>query len=198
MLDLSEYASISAFVDRFGKDGGGRLDILILSAAVCTRQFEYSKEGWESTFAHSVAILEKALIEILIRLQINHLGTALLALLLVPYLSITPQANNSPRIVVVSSDVHYSIPRLKEADSEHILLTMNNPEESDMNNRYYASKCEYFLNSYGVVLMRSNLVMNILFTRAFASRLMSSSPITINSANPGFCKIPVRLQRFHF
>jgi NAD(P)-dependent dehydrogenase (short-subunit alcohol dehydrogenase family) len=49
LLDLSDYSSISTFVERFGREGGGQLDILILGAAVCTRQFEYSKEGWEST-----------------------------------------------------------------------------------------------------------------------------------------------------
>lgn len=48
-LDLGDYSSISNFVERFDKEGGGRLDILLLSAGVSTKQFEFSKEGWETT-----------------------------------------------------------------------------------------------------------------------------------------------------
>jgi len=155
LLDLSEYASIYAFVDRFEREGGGKLDYLFLNAGVSTKLFKFSKEGWEST------------------IQTNHLGTSLLSLLLTPYLSSATKdiETGSPRIIIVSSDVHYFIDRLHEADSEDILGAMNDPETADMNTRYYASK-----------------LLNVFFVRAFASRLMGCSPITICAVNPGFCK----------
>jgi len=153
-LDLSSYASISAFVDRFSKEGGGKLDYLFLNAGVSTKVFTYSTEGWESTLQ-------------------THLGSALFAILLTPFLSAAQKdpTLHSPRIIITSSDVHYFLDRLKEADSEHILNEMNDPEKADMGSRYYASK-----------------LMNIFFTRAYANRLMASSPISICAVNPGFCK----------
>lgn len=48
-LDMADHCSIAAFVEKFNKEGGGCLDLLVLSAGVSTRTFEYSKEGWEST-----------------------------------------------------------------------------------------------------------------------------------------------------
>jgi retinol dehydrogenase-12 len=48
-LDLADFKTISGFVDRFEKEGGGRLDILVESAGLATRSFESTKDGWEST-----------------------------------------------------------------------------------------------------------------------------------------------------
>jgi hypothetical protein len=94
------------------------------------------------------------------RLQTNQLGTALLSLLLVPYLSLAPKTDNSPRIVVLSSDVHYFIRRIEEADSEHILMSMNNPEVADMNSRYYTSKCDSRLDSFTLFILTINWFSN--------------------------------------
>ena len=41
------------------------------------------------------------------RLQINHLGTALLAILMLPYLSAAPSNPPFPRLTIVSSETHY-------------------------------------------------------------------------------------------
>jgi retinol dehydrogenase-12 len=48
-VDLAEFKTISAFADRFEKEGGGRLDLLVENAGVVTRKFESTKDGWEST-----------------------------------------------------------------------------------------------------------------------------------------------------
>ena len=46
----------------------------------------------------------------------NHLGTALLGLLLLPYFSKVPAEDPAaPRLVVVTSEVHHLVPKLDEA-----------------------------------------------------------------------------------
>ena len=47
-LDLADFKSVSAFADRFEKEGGGRLDILLENAGVVTIKFDSTKDGWES------------------------------------------------------------------------------------------------------------------------------------------------------
>ena len=47
-IDLSDFKSISVFVDRFEKEGGGRLDLLVENAGLVTRKFSTTKDGWES------------------------------------------------------------------------------------------------------------------------------------------------------
>jgi len=76
------------------------------------------------------------------RLQTNHIGTSLVALLLLPYLSNASITTCFPRIVIVSSDVHYFLKSLKEAKFEKILDSLNNEKTADMGDRYFVSKCE--------------------------------------------------------
>ena len=72
----------------------------------------------------------------------NHLGTVLLALLLLPKLSVTP---GMPRITIVSSGLHFRVKKIEEAESKHILATLNDPETAKMGARYNLTKREYFL-----------------------------------------------------
>lgn len=48
-IDLADFASISAFVDKFEKEGGGHLDILIENSGMIARTYSTTKDGWEST-----------------------------------------------------------------------------------------------------------------------------------------------------
>jgi NAD(P)-dependent dehydrogenase (short-subunit alcohol dehydrogenase family) len=48
IVDLADFKSISAFADRFENEGGGRLDILVENAALATKKFETTKDGWEA------------------------------------------------------------------------------------------------------------------------------------------------------
>ena len=57
-------------------------------------------------------------------MQVNHLGTALLALLLLPKLASAPDLS---RITVVSSDMHYWVKNMPEAKYESILNKLNDP-----------------------------------------------------------------------
>lgn len=40
-------------------------------------------------------------------LQVNHLGTSLMAVLMLPYLAAAPSNAPFPRLTIVASDVHY-------------------------------------------------------------------------------------------
>jgi len=90
IIDLARISSVVDFAERFEKDGG-RIDILLLNAG--TTPFvgqQLTADGYEPTF------------------QVNNLCTSLLALLLLPIILRTAEKHHtSPRIVVVSSEVHY-------------------------------------------------------------------------------------------
>ena len=48
-LDLAEFSSISAFVDRFEKEGGGRLDFLVENAGLAKLSHTRTEDDWETT-----------------------------------------------------------------------------------------------------------------------------------------------------
>ena len=48
ILDLADFASVKRFGDQWETDGG-RLDILVANAAMETRKYTTTKDGWETT-----------------------------------------------------------------------------------------------------------------------------------------------------
>ncbi|KAF7966701.1 hypothetical protein HWV62_37328 [Athelia sp. TMB] len=160
-IDLSSFSTIVEFAEKFNKDGG-RLDILVMNAGIFVMKYEATADGYES------------------QLHVNHLGTTLLSLLLLPTLLKTGTESSIPaRLVVVSSDMHYwtSISK-KEQASPNILATMNSKEHctsSVMSHRYQDTK-----------------LLNIFFARALTARLPLSAPVVVTNANPGFCKSDLR------
>ncbi|KAJ3915596.1 hypothetical protein F5877DRAFT_81690 [Lentinula edodes] len=81
LLDLNRFASVQAFADRYEKEGGGRLDILVENAAISSAQ----------------------------TIQVNALAPSLHTFLLLPHMIRTAQEHpeTNPRIVVVSSGMHH-------------------------------------------------------------------------------------------
>src|ERR1700761_512268 len=59
------------------------------------------------------------------RLQTNNLGTALLAILLLPSMLKSSASSTFPRLVLVTSDLHYMADLHNEAKTDHILNTLN-------------------------------------------------------------------------
>lgn len=109
-LDLDSFESIRQMVIRLQK---GRLDVALLNAGVIQPGYHVSKEGWEET------------------LQVNVLGTALLALLLLPMLQAkTTEPLDRPRhLCFVSSGNFASAALPPHALESSNLLQFYNQEE---------------------------------------------------------------------
>ncbi|KIY65747.1 short-chain dehydrogenase [Cylindrobasidium torrendii FP15055 ss-10] len=150
LLDLASFASVSAFADKF-ELVNDRLDIAVHNAALWNAEYIRSQDGWESS------------------LQVNNLSTPLLALRLLPLMKRTSKDYaTTPRLVVVSSGVHYNaqVPALMEVLSAPRLLEKLSEESS-------------FPIS----------VLNLLFVRALASRVSSVTPVAVS---PGLCVSDLR------
>ncbi|KAJ3510347.1 hypothetical protein NMY22_g16004 [Coprinellus aureogranulatus] len=161
LLDLSKFSSVSAFAERFEKDGG-RLDILVANAAVATDKFKETADGWEES------------------LQVNDLSTALLCLRLAPRLVDTAKKypGSRPRIVVVSSEVHYwvDIPE-KVYESPAPFQLLSNKEyctPKEMGNRYMVTK-----------------LLNVFFTQSL-QELLKDTSVIVDTVNPGYCYSELR------
>ncbi|KAF8958275.1 short-chain dehydrogenase [Flammula alnicola] len=157
ILDLANFSSVKSFAEKFEKEGC-RLDILVENAGILQpSKIELSAEGWEPTF------------------QINNLSTSLLAFLLLPrMLETSKDYNTTPRLVVVSSDLHYRIkldPKVIDAAHPFQLFggSLDYLTPSVMKSRYIDTK-----------------LLNIFFARALNDRLQGQSLI-VNAVNPGYC-----------
>jgi len=153
-VDLADFASVTSFAERFQRD---RLDILVMNAGILMKEYEETVDGWESS------------------LQVNHLGTALLSLLLLPRLVDTGRKfGSTSRLVIVASDVHYWAALPKDVkESSHPVAKLSGPDHRDplsMSGRYFDTK-----------------LLNVLFARAVQDRLQSITPLAVNAVNPGFC-----------
>ncbi|KAF9448402.1 short-chain dehydrogenase [Macrolepiota fuliginosa MF-IS2] len=163
LVDLADFASVRAFVDKALEDLE-RLDILVLNAAAAIRSdgsFVATKDGWETS------------------IQVNDLSSPLLALLLLPrVLETAKQHGTIPRIVIVSSEVHYWTKlEDKVLDSPNAFEVLGSKEYCTpriMKVRYFDSK-----------------LLNVFFTRALSNRI-KDRPAIVNTVNPGLCYSELR------
>jgi len=163
LVDLAEFASVKAFADRALKELE-RLDILLLNAAIASStnpRYATTTDGWEQA------------------LQVNDLSSSLLAILLVPRLLETArQENTTPRLVVVTSELHYWTEIEDQIfDSPNAFDVLGSKEYCTpkiLKSRYADSK-----------------LLNIFFVRALNSRLRNR-PVIVNTVNPGFCYSEIR------
>ncbi|KAH9479742.1 Short-chain dehydrogenase/reductase OXR1 [Psilocybe cubensis] len=89
VLELTDFASVRAFVDAFER-AHERLDILLASAAVSPTKLGFTADGWETTT------------------QVNILSPALLTLLLIPCMMRTAHRyKTTPRILLATSELHH-------------------------------------------------------------------------------------------
>ncbi|KAI0300567.1 hypothetical protein B0F90DRAFT_1629757 [Multifurca ochricompacta] len=158
LVDLSQFASVSAFADTFIRDGS-QIDILLYNAGVALHQYAPTKDGWEET------------------IQVNHLSATLLTVLLLPCLLKAASSGTSPnpRVVIVSSDVHYWAKLSKEEfESDKVLSKLSDKEyctSQIMADRYNLSK-----------------LLNVFFVRELTKKLPANSPVIVTAVNPGYCK----------
>jgi retinol dehydrogenase 12 len=150
-LDHSDFASVARFGERL-RLSLDRLDIAILNAGVKMLQFERSATGHESN------------------LQINHLATALLSLLVLEPLRRTAQQTNRPsRLTLTTSEGHFWVP-FDENGAENMLTRMNEEDSFGAGKqRYYTTK-----------------LLNVLWVRELARRV-DGAGVVVYTVNPGFC-----------
>ncbi|KAJ4468315.1 hypothetical protein J3R30DRAFT_3674468 [Lentinula aciculospora] len=158
-LDLSRFASVRGFADRFRREGR-RLDVLIENAGILAKHsYERTEDGYSSIF------------------QTNDIGPSLHTLLLLPYMIRTAEEHKTkPRIVFVSSDVHYFALGGKSrqfVDQPNMIKALSSVEyhnQVPLEGHYVDSK-----------------LLNVFFVRALQARLSKYPSIVVDAVNPGYC-----------
>jgi NAD(P)-dependent dehydrogenase (short-subunit alcohol dehydrogenase family) len=146
-LDLASYDSVKSFADRASKLP--RLDAVVENAGIATGEFSLA-EGHERT------------------ITVNVISTFLLALLLLPKLKETrTKFNTSPRLTIVSSEVH-AWTKFPEGNAPEVFpaLDVKGPSWGE---RYMTSK-----------------LLEVLAFKQLAPKL-DSSGVILNILNPGLC-----------
>lgn len=156
-LDLESFDSVVACAGK--AKSLERLDIALFNAAVKQLKYTTSHQGHEAN------------------VQVNHLGTALLSLLLLPKLRESASKNGTPsRLTFASTEGHFWTP-FTEQSAPNILDRMDQKESFKPGiERYYTSK-----------------LLNLLWYRELASRV-DLSEVIINGTNPGF--VATQLHRY--
>lgn len=155
-LDMVNFDSVDAFAKRV--EGLKRVDVAVLNAGVVSGTFKLSEKGWENN------------------LQVNTLGTALLAILLTPKLQASQVAGSPAHLVVVTSTGHIDA-QLKSADKGQLLHTYNSDLGVGPLQQHFASK-----------------LFMMWITRELASRTLDANgepTVIINDACPGGCRSDV-------
>ncbi|KXG46530.1 Short-chain dehydrogenase/reductase SDR [Penicillium griseofulvum] len=161
-LDLANYASIIAFVDRL-KRSDIEIDFALLNAGVANFNFTVN----QST-SHESSI------------QINWLSTALLTLLLLPELDRQAAKNLNrarPVISIVGSETaawaKFAEAQVSIKRGIPLIDVLDDKTHFDMGDRYYASK-----------LLQQLFFLELFRNRSSAKR---STGTILNLVNPGFC-----------
>ncbi|KAF7345417.1 WW domain-containing oxidoreductase [Mycena venus] len=162
IIDLADFSSVRQFADRFEREAG-RLDILVENAAIGSFTYTPTKDNWD------------------ISLQVNHLSTSLLALLLLPAMIRTAQRHSTtPRLVVVSSGAHHWVEVDKKLyENPDVLKTLGGAE--------YCSNPKNMQGRYPLTKL-----FNIFFVRALNTRLPPSTSLVVNAVDPGYCYSELR------
>ena len=102
-----------------------------MNAAILMKEYKETVNGWET---RSVFYCEQRVsVEQGHSLQVNHLGLALLLLLLLPHLVDTGRRfGSTSRLVTIASDVHYwAIPPQDVKESSNLVAMLSGPNHRD-------------------------------------------------------------------
>ncbi|KAJ7509853.1 short-chain dehydrogenase [Mycena galericulata] len=121
-LDLTSFASVKKLESVAVPL---RIDTFVGNAALATRTFSRTEDGWETA------------------LQVNYLSNALLSILLLPHLLKNSTPDSPARLILLSSDGHHFVNGAKLPKESAILTALNDPTyctPAVMRNRYDVSK----------------------------------------------------------
>ncbi|KAJ7066475.1 hypothetical protein C8F01DRAFT_981521 [Mycena amicta] len=173
LVDLASFESVKAFADKWEADGG-RLDILVLNAALNNMKYEPAQDRWEAS------------------IFVNNVTTPLLALRLLPSMIKTAREHSTlPRLVVVASDVHYFVKLDKRVIASSGIIHTLADEKFCKSSRYLVTKRAFFIRTPVLPLLTPWKVLNVFFVRALATHL-KSAPVTVVAVNPGYCYSELR------
>lgn len=119
-LDMADFSSIKSFVHELTHEVQ-HLDIALLNAGLANPTFIHSPSGYEES------------------LQVNVLGTALLAHLLVPLLHKPAQVNDPPHLTFVNSVAHAAVQRSWYSPFNNSLFAFANSRELFDQRKSYAA-----------------------------------------------------------
>lgn len=169
-LDLSNYESVKKFAKRV--DGLDRVDAVVENAGrsdSCRGKFLVSSfADWTSgilTQTYAMTEDNEA------TLTVNVVSTFLLALLLLPTLKRSAEKYAiTPRLVIVSSEVHF-FTSFPERNQPSIFDYLNDKQTANMEDRYNVSK-----------------LLEVLTVRELCQKHISQPyPVIVNCLNPGLC-----------
>ncbi|EJT97351.1 NADP-binding protein [Dacryopinax primogenitus] len=156
-LEMSKWDGVTSFAKKFLDDrqiAGEGLDIGILNAGLLSIAFGLAPTGNEMT------------------IQVNHLSTALLALLLLPLLERSTTPEHTARLTIVSSSTHLDA-GLKHCPPDNLkYLASLNDEKT-----FSGSLARYGLSKLLIILFLREL-----------SQKVSSDKVVINDVCPGMIK----------
>ena len=148
-LDMSSYGSIKAFAQR-AETQLSRLDIVILNAGVSRMKFRtVPSTGHEET------------------IQVNHLSTTLLTVLILPVLKTKSPSGIPGRLTIINSAMSYDV-KFKTKDHTPLLPSLDDPQNFSPTDYYGVSK---LLNQ--VVLWK-------------LSDYVSAKDVIVNMVDPGW------------
>ena len=153
-LDMESYDSILSFVDKCNKNLS-RIDICILNAGLGSAKFEIC-----TATGHDKMV------------QVNHISTALLAILLIPVLKAKSKDRSSPARLTVVNSITAQLTKLPNKDTRPFLASFDDLAITpfDASERYGASK-----------------LVSQLFLVKLAD-LVNADDVVINMVDPGLTK----------
>ena len=155
-LDMASFESIDAFAKRV--ESLKKVDVAVLNAGIINRTFKLSGQGWENN------------------LQVNTLGTALLAILLISKLQASRIAGSPAHLVVVTSTGHTDV-QLQPRDKDQLLHKYNSDLGIGPYQQHVASK-----------------LFMMWITRELACRCFDANDkltVIVNDVCPGACRSDV-------
>ncbi|KAF9223414.1 short-chain dehydrogenase [Gyrodon lividus] len=159
-LDLGSFENVRAFVDKFAAEGEGQLNVLVANAGVFCEDYTQTQDGWD------------------LILQVNYLSTALLSLLLLPYLVNSSGTDSPSRLVLVSSLGHHlGSSDLKKAETWSRLLETINDKQFGSRSLLRNSVTRYDVSK----------LLEVIFIRELSARLPDSTPVVACTVDPGYC-----------